>query len=117
MWGCALFKRFEQRVNGLKLGCKNRPTLGSVGEALFQDGIANFRGQGPAPLGVLATSFGIAWHVIHSRTHTPPCFELIPKSDVLVKKVVVQRAKRSGPRRLVLGPPIQESGWPPLHPP
>jgi hypothetical protein len=31
----AFFERFEKRVNGLKLGCKNCPTLGSVGKALF----------------------------------------------------------------------------------
>jgi len=26
---------FEERVNGLKLGCKNCPTLGGVDKALF----------------------------------------------------------------------------------
>jgi hypothetical protein len=31
----AFFERFEERVNGLKLGGKNCPTLGSVGKALF----------------------------------------------------------------------------------
>jgi len=30
-----LFKSIEERVNGLKLGRKNCPTLGSVGKALF----------------------------------------------------------------------------------
>ena len=87
-------------MNGLKLGCKNCPTLGGVEKALFQDGIGNFRREGPATLGVLATSFGIAWHVTHSRTHTP-VLKLIPKSDVLVKKVVVRRnialAKETAP--------------------
>ena len=31
----AFFERFENRVNGLKLGCKNCPTLSGVGKALF----------------------------------------------------------------------------------
>ena len=30
-----LFKRLKERVNGLKLGCKNCPTLGGVEKALF----------------------------------------------------------------------------------
>jgi len=29
------FQGFEERVNGLKLGCKNCPTLGGVEKALF----------------------------------------------------------------------------------
>ena len=65
----------------------------------FKTGIGHFRRQGPATLGVLATSFGIAWHVTHSRTHTP-VLKLIPKSDVLVKKVVrrnIALAKETAP--------------------
>jgi hypothetical protein len=54
MWGCALFERFEQRVNGLKLGCKNCPTLGSVGEALFQDGIGKTDGTAKLLVGISA---------------------------------------------------------------
>jgi hypothetical protein len=29
------FQRFEERVNGLRLDCKNCPTLGGVEKALF----------------------------------------------------------------------------------
>ena len=66
----------------------------------FKNRIGSFRGQGPAALGVLATSFWIAWHVSLPGSHTP-VLKLIPKSDVLVKKVVVRRnialAKETAP--------------------
>ena len=66
----------------------------------FKTGLVISDAKAQHPLGVLATSFGIAWHVTHSRTHTP-VLKLIPKSDVLVKKVVVRRnialAKETAP--------------------
>jgi hypothetical protein len=46
---------------------------------------------------VLATSFGIAWHVTHSRTHTP-VLKLIPKSDVLVRRAAQYRARQKNGR-------------------
>jgi hypothetical protein len=83
------FKSLKERINGLKLGRKNCPTLGGVEKALFQDRICNFRRQGPAALGVLTTLLGIAWHVTHSPD-TYPRAQSIPKSGTSVKKVAVQ---------------------------
>src|SRR4029079_2724752 len=94
-----LFKRLKERVNGLKLGCKKCPTLSASVSLSFKTGLVISE---PRPSSAWRAR-DIAWDRLacdHRAIGHTPVLKSIPKSDVLVKKVVrrnIAPAKRNGP--------------------